>query len=62
MLRIATVLPLSLCDISLRPEGVFPKVGAKSCLSPRERWHPEGMTERLIPTKKTPEAVVSLRG
>ena len=25
---IASLLPLSLCDISLRPEGVFPKGGA----------------------------------
>ena len=29
LLRNATVLPLSLYDISLRPEGVFPKVGGK---------------------------------
>ena len=59
MLRIATVLPLSLCDISLRPEGVFLGVGAKSYLSLWERWHRAAMTERV---KKTPEAVFSLRG
>ena len=33
LLRNATNLPLSLCDISLRPEGVFPRVGGKSWLS-----------------------------
>ena len=51
------ILSLSLCDISLRPEGVLPTRGALGkefllfvdCqgLSYKERWHRAAMTERL---------------
>ena len=68
----------SLCrlrDISLRPEGVFPSRGALGkeilffvdcqSLSYKERWHPEGMTERLDNMKrlgKKKRPIAKLRG